>query len=188
MEEQELSRRCAAGDNAARELLYEQFSGRLFSICLRYMGDPPAAEDLLHDVFLKIFDSFGKFTWRGNGSLRAWMERVTVNAALEYLRKNPPAGRPVPLDGRTEPAGEMLLQEEPGGDEVDALPPEVLMRFIAELPYGYRTVFNLYVFENKSHREIAAVLGINEKSSSSQLLRAKRMLAGKIKAYVKERE
>ena len=55
MEEQELSRRCAAGDNAARELLYEQFSGRLFSICLRYMGDPPAAEDLLHDVFLKIF-------------------------------------------------------------------------------------------------------------------------------------
>ena len=183
MEERELSERCKKGDNVARKLLYEDFSGRLFSICLRYLGDYPAAEDLLHDVFLKIFRSFDKYTWRGNGSLRAWLERVTVNASLEYLRKNRTSIVPVPLDGEG-----LQEYESPDDSFVSRIPPGELMKFVMDLPYGYRTVFNLYVFEEKSHREIAQILGINEKSSSSQLFRAKRILAGKIKAYIKEQE
>ncbi len=88
MEELELSEQCRQGNNHARKELYEQYAGRMLGICLRYAGDRDTAQDLLHDSFIKIFDSFDKFTWRGEGSLRAWMERVVVNIALQYLRKN----------------------------------------------------------------------------------------------------
>ena len=84
MEEIELSEQCRLGNNRARKELYEQYAGRMLGICLRYTGDRDTAQDLLHDGFLKIFDSFDKFTWRGEGSLRAWMERVMVNTAKQY--------------------------------------------------------------------------------------------------------
>ena len=73
MEEIELSEQCRLGNNRARKELYEQYAGRMLGICLRYTGDRDTAQDLLHDGFLKIFDSFDKFTWRGEGSLRAWL-------------------------------------------------------------------------------------------------------------------
>ena len=87
MEEFELSEQCRLGNNRARKELYEHYGGRLLGVCLRYTGDRDTAQDLLHDGFIKIFSSFDKFTWRGEGSLRAWMERVMVNTALQYLRK-----------------------------------------------------------------------------------------------------
>lgn len=87
MEEQELAERCRQGDNLARKELYERYAGRMLSVCFRYAGDRETAQDLMHDGFLKLFDSFDKFTWRGEGSLRAWMERVMVNTVLQYLRK-----------------------------------------------------------------------------------------------------
>ena len=148
MEEQELAERCRQGDNLARKELYERYAGRMLSVCLRYAGDRETAQDLMHDGFLKLFDSFDKFTWRGEGSLRAWMERVMVNTVLQYL----------------------------------------LMQFISELPAGYRTVFNLYIFEEKSHKEIARLLGINEKSSASQLTRAKATLAAKVREWMKRND
>ena len=73
MEEIELSEQCRLGNNRARKELYEQYAGRMLGICLRYTGDRDTAQDLLHDGFLKIFDSFDKFIWRGEGSLRAWI-------------------------------------------------------------------------------------------------------------------
>ena len=76
--------------------------------------------------------------------------------------------------------------EEPEGSSIDAVPQKVLMQFISELPAGYRTVFNLYIFEEKSHKEIARLLGINEKSSASQLTRAKATLAAKVREWIKE--
>ena len=97
MEELELSEQCRLGNNQARKELYEQYAGRMLGICLRYTGDRDTAQDLLHDGFLKIFDSFDKFTWRGEGSLRAWMERVMVNTALQYLRKNDVINQSAPL-------------------------------------------------------------------------------------------
>ena len=98
MEELELSEQCRLGNNQARKELYEQYAGRMLGICLRYTGDRDTAQDLLHDGFLKIFDSFDKFTWRGEGSLRAWMERVMVNTALQYLRKNDVINQSAPLE------------------------------------------------------------------------------------------
>lgn len=180
MEEQELAERCRRGDNLARKELYEHYAGRMFGICLRYAGGRELAEDLMHDGFLKLFDSFDKFTWRGEGSLRAWMERVMVNTVLQYLRKNDVMHQSAALEDVPE------LYEEPDASAVDGIPQKVLMRFVSELPDGYRTVFNLYIFEEKSHKEIAGVLGINEKSSASQLTRAKAALATKVKEWMKK--
>lgn len=179
MEEQELAERCRQGDNLARKQLYERYGGRMFGICLRYVPDREVAQDLLHDGFLKIFDSFDKFTWRGDGSLRAWMERVMINTVLQYLRKADVLNQAAALENVPE------VYDEPDSSSIDVIPQKVLMRFINELPTGYRTVFNLYVFEEKSHKEIAQLLGINEKSSASQLARAKATLAAKVREWMK---
>ncbi|MCD8165011.1 MAG: sigma-70 family RNA polymerase sigma factor [Bacteroides sp.] len=180
MNELELAEGCRQGDNHARRLLYEQYVGRMLAICMRYLGDREAAQDLLHDGFIKIFDSFDKFTWRGEGSLRAWMEQVMINVVLQQLRKNDVLQQATNLDDSPQ------LYEEPDVSEVEAIPRKVLMQFISELPEGYRTVFNLYTIEEKSHKEIAAILGINEKSSASQLFRAKSALAKRVKEYFKQ--
>lgn len=178
MEEQELSVRCRQGDNRARKELYEQYAGRMLGICLRYAGDRDTAQDLMHDGFIKIYSSFDKFTYRGEGSIRAWMERVMVNTALQFLRKNDVMNQAMELDEVPETV------EEPDASAVEAIPQTVLMQFIRELPDGYRTVFNLYTFEDKSHREIAQELGINEKSSASQLFRAKNALAKRVREWL----
>lgn len=179
MEEQELADRCRQGDNLARKELYESYAGRMLSVCLRYAGDRETAEDLMHDGFLKLFDSFDKFTYRGEGSLRAWMERVMVNTVLQYLRKKDVMNQSTVLDNEPE------AYEAPEDSTVDAIPQKVLMQFISELPVGYRTVFNLYIFGEKPHKEIAQILGINEKSSASQLTRAKAALATKVREWMK---
>lgn len=167
MNELELSERCRQGDNRARKELYEQYAGRMLGVCLRYAGDRDMAQDLVHDGFLKIFDSFDKFTWRGEGSLRAWMERGNGEYGFTVLEKDDVMNQTTALDEVPE------TYEEPDASAVEAIPQKVLMQFINELPAGYRTVFNLYTFEDKSHKEIAQMLGINEKSSASQLFAQK---------------
>ena len=179
MEEQILAEGCRKGDDMARKELYDRYAGRLLSICMRYAGDRATAEDLLHDAFLKIYGAFDRFTYRGTGSLRAWIERITVNVALEWLRSRNKLSMTVLDDGRQLPD-----IPEPDPSEVARIPRDVLMGFVSELPDGYRTVFNLYCIEEYSHRDIARMLGINEKSSSSQLFRARAMLARRIRAYL----
>ena len=179
MGEEELALQCKQANNRARKQLYEQYGGLLMAICLRYTGDKEAAEDVLHDGFIRIFQSIGQFSYQGEGSLRAWMERVMVNTVLQYLRKNDVMSQSTALDDVLE------TYEEPDASAVDTIPQKVLMQFISELPAGYRTVFNLFVFEDKSHKEIARLLGINEKSSASQLVRAKAALAAKVKEWMK---
>ena len=179
MEERTLAEGCRNGDGAAQRELYDRYAGRLLAVCLRYAGDRATAEDLLHDAFLKIYGAFSKFEYRGAGSLRAWMERVTVNVALEWLRSRNKLSMTVLDEGRQLPD-----IPEPDPSEVARIPRDVLMGFVSELPDGYRTVFNLYCIEGYSHRDIAQMLGINEKSSSSQLFRARALLARRIGAYM----
>ncbi|WP_298073029.1 sigma-70 family RNA polymerase sigma factor [uncultured Bacteroides sp.] len=183
MEEKELAEQCRRGDNRARRELYERYAGRMLALCLRYSGNREVAEDLLHDGFLKLFSSFDKFTWRGEGSLRAWIERVMVNTALQYLRQNDVLNHSATLDDLP-----LEAYDEPEPEACETIPRQMLMQFIGRLPVGYRTVFNLYVMEGKSHKEIAAQLGINERSSASQLARAKASLAKQVKAWMKANE
>lgn len=170
-----LTRRLQRGDRGAQKELYDLHSAILMAIAVRYLGDRAQAEDLLHDTFIKIFASINKFKYRGEGSLKAWMSRIMVNAALERI-KSRDKERFVSLDLVP------LEAEEP--PSVEQVPQGVLLEFITELPAGYRTVFNLFCIDGYSHRQIAEELGINEKSSSSQLLRAKRLLMTKIKKYI----
>lgn len=178
MDETELSDRCRCQDNVARKEFYERYAGQMMAICYRYVGDRELAQDLLHDGFLKAFGSFDKFTYRGEGSLKAWLSRIMVNTSLEFLRKNDTLHQTLTL----EEIPDMISDEKP--EELERIPQRVLMDLIGELPAGYRTVFNLYVFEEKSHKEIAGILGINEKSSASQLFRAKALLAKKVTEYM----
>lgn len=186
MDEQILADGCRAGSDAARKELYDRYAGRLLAICMRYVGDRATAEDLMHDAFLKIFGAFDRFAYRGPGSLRAWIERITVNVALEWLRSRNRLDSVSLDEGRTAARlAETESEPEPGGAEVTKIPREVLLRFVGELPDGYRAVFNLYCIEGYSHRDIARLLGINEKSSSSQLSRARSLLAHKVREYLK---
>ncbi|BEG98260.1 RNA polymerase sigma factor [Bacteroides sedimenti] len=182
-DEFELVKGCRAGNNEARKGLYTLYSKRLLAVCYRYTGDMDVAHDILHDGFIKIFKSISKFDYRGNGSLGLWMGRIMANLSLDYLQ-------------RKKKMQELIVQEEELPDVIDlpekelyeGISDEQLMLFVTELPAGYRTVFNLYVFEEKTHKEIAAMLSINEHSSTSQLYRAKCMLAKRIKEYISNEE
>lgn len=178
--EQILVEKIAGGDRVAQQELYTLYAGRLLAISTRYVGRRDVAEDNLHDAFVKIFRSFASFNYRGEGSLRAWMDRITINCALEWLRRE----RRFDFVSNEEETLSLQAVEEPNVEEVSMVSQELLLRFVSELPDGYRTIFNLFCVEGYSHREIADELGINERSSSSQLLRAKRALGCKIKDYL----
>lgn len=180
MEEKELSLQCAKGDAVARKILYERYSEHLYGICLRYSADRQGAQDLLHDSFIKIYSNIGKFTYRGKGSLKGWISKLTVNLALEYIRRE--------IKIKKTELPQNIVEEIPPESFSDGIPVKKLIEFIEGLPPGYRAVFNLYVFEELPHKEIARRLGINERSSSSQLLRAKTAIAKKIDNYLKESE
>lgn len=181
MTETELADRCKKGDNLARKELYERFAERMLCLCYRYAGDEETAHDLLHDGFFKVYSSISSFTYRGEGSLRAWLSRVFTNISLEYLRRKDLLREGLPIDELND------LPDEPEPD-ANILSMDLLMGFVAELPPGYRTVFNLFVFERWSHKEIANSLHINEASSASQLNRARRMLITRIKEELKKTE
>lgn len=158
-------------------LLYDRYIGYLTAVCSRYVVDSAAVKDILQDAFVKVFSKLDGFEYRGEGSLKAWMSRIVVNDSLKSLRG---AGRLKYVDE---------LPDTEGDGEIEGVP-DVPVRELAEmiksLPDGYRTVFNLFVFEKKSHREIAGLLGIKEDSSASQFFRARAMLAKKIKDYWKK--
>ena len=116
---------------------------------------------MMHDGFMQIFKSLHTFTDRGEGSLRAWMDKVMVNTCLQYLRKRDILRESASMEYAG--AGTAHLQNTDELEQAAAsIPLDVLQRFISELPVGYRTVFNLYVFEGLSHKEIAEQLGIKE--------------------------
>lgn len=172
----ELIEGCRAGKDSARKELYTLYSKRMLAVCYRYTGDMDAAHDVMHDGFVKIFT---RFTFRGECTLVTWITRVMVTQAIDYLRKRHRFSQLVVNDGQfPDVQDEVSIAE--GGSRLSE---EVLMAFVAELPDGCRTVFNLYVFEEKSHKEIAEILHIKEHSSTSQLHRAKCMLAKRIKEY-----
>lgn len=176
-EEKEI-RQIGQGDAAAMKSLYDTHIGYLTAVCSRYIIDEDDLKDVLQDSFIKIFTSIDKFEYRGKGSVRAWLTRIVVNEALTFLKKKER------LDVVHTEWG-LPEQDDTGSEDAtslaDQVSPEQVQELIRQLPPGYRTVFNLYVFENKSHREIAKILNIKENTSASQLHKAKSMLAKKIK-------
>ncbi len=179
--EQELVEGCRRGDDAARRQLYERYAGKMMAICMRYMGNREEAEDLLHDGYIKLYGSFDKFEWQGEGTLPAWMARVMANLALQRLRNNDVMSQSIELENTAELRDDVDRPDE--GPDIETIPKKVLMQFIEELPPGYRAVFNMHVFEGKNHIEIGKELGINNKSSASQLVRARAILKERVNEW-----
>ena len=178
LSERELLRLVRSGDPTGTRALYERYVGYLTAVCSRYVPDRAAVKDILQDAFISIFTRIADFEFRGEGSLRAWMTRIVVNAALKSLRGS----------GRLSYVEEIPDREQEDLETLPQVPPAILADMIKALPDGYRTVFNLFVFEKKSHKEIAELLGIKENSSASQFFRARALLARQIKDYLKHYE
>ena len=179
MEEQELALRCARMDKSAQRELYLQYRSRIHALCRRYAEDPADAEDMMQDAFIKIFKVIKNFKWTRPGSLYSWMSRVSINLAFDTARRRRRlAEQLVDVDSLGED-----IQEEPAYDESASVPSDVLNTMIESLPEGYRTIFRLYCIDGLSHREIADLLGIKEKSSSASLSRARAMLAEAVRQY-----
>lgn len=162
---------------AGMKALYAKHVGGLTALCSRYLADSDDVKDIMQEVFIKAFTQRQSFAYKGEGSLKAWLSRITVNMSINFLKA---AGRiPVVRDDRI--TGNIV--EDDTDTDADGIPPGALQEMIESLPDGYRTVLNLYVFENKSHKEIAETLNIKPTSSASQLFHAKAMMAKKISEY-----
>lgn len=175
-EEERWLRKALDGDNTATEWIYRKHVRYLSALCSRYITEDEDIKDVLQESFIKIFTSLDSFKYRGEGALKAWMAKITLNETLKFVRNN----SCLPIDSIDDKDTNIA-----DGDsmETEDIPTDVLHQFIRELPDGYRTVFNLYVIDDKSHKEIAQLLGIKENTSASQLHKAKSMLAQKIKHY-----
>ena len=174
-EEQRLVKRLQEGDKTAAREFYTRYGGSLAGVCVRYIADEEDVKDVIQNALVHIFSHITDFKYRGNGSLEAWVVRIAVNESLKFLR--------------TKVQYELLqpdydvIDDSEDDPSVRDIPPDILREMLNRLPTGYRTVLNLYVFEGKSHQEIARLLGIKKDSSASQLLRAKSMLAQMIRKY-----
>ena len=176
--ELEIIKLVRSGDSSGMRCLYERYAGYLTAVCSRYVVDRSAVKDILQEAFIKIFKGLDSFDYRGEGSLKAWVTRIVVNDSLKALRAS----------SRLSFVDDIPDEPEEDVQSMPEVPAKVVQEMIKALPDGYRTVFNLFVFEKKSHREIASLLGIKEDSSASQFFRARAMLAKSIKAYWKEHE
>lgn len=170
IQENDLIQGCLAGDRRMQEELYNRFSPKMYAVCLRYATDADEAQDLLQEGFIKIFKNLDKF--RHEGSFEGWMRRVFVNTSIENYRKR--------VNVNTITERDEVRIEDSSWNALDHLGEKDIVQLIQELSPGYRTVFNMYVVEGYSHKEIADLLGITEGTSKSQLARAKGILQKKV--------
>ena len=167
MNEKDLIDGCIRENRKCQQEVFRRYAGKMLAVCRRYTRHRMEAEDVLQDAFIKVFDNIDNFQFKG--SFEAWIRRIVINTALKnYQRKR--------------------FQQERMGLEMEAidlpiepsifahLHEEALLELIAQLPDGYRVVFNLYAIEGYSHKEIAEMLSIKESTSRTQLLKARKWL------------
>lgn len=179
IEDIELAKKCARGDDKARKELYTRYAGSLYALCVRYVGDRELARDLMHDSMIKVFDTIGKY--KPTGSLKSWVSRVTVNLVIDHIRKSRKF-QTVSLDEKQERI------PEPDKEEIRLVPKEELMKMLTRLPDTKRVIFNMFCVEGYSHKDIAAMLGIKEKTSSSLLFKARMQLADEVREYIRRND
>lgn len=166
-----LIKKCANNDRKAQEEIYQLFAGKLYSVCLKYSKSKEEAEDNFQDGFVTIFNKIDQFNFQG--SFEGWLKRIMINTVLmKYRNKN---------------VLTIVTEEIPEQVEVDIddedVSLEFLLNLIHELPERYRMVFNLYVLDDYSHKEIAELLQIAEGTSKSNLARARAILKQKIEIH-----
>ncbi len=163
---------CRKQDRICQRYLFDRWSEPMLMLCMRYVKNLPDAEELMLNGFYGFFNSIDRFVFSGDASITAWLKKIMVNECLMFLRRK----------------GELKLVEEKYAEDLatndtftDKMGADEIFRLVVALPPGYRAVFNLYVIEGYGHKEIAAMLGVSEGTSKSQLSKAKLMLQEKIK-------
>ena len=176
MTEMELIKGCIQEKKACQRELFARFSGKMMSVCMRYARNRAEAEDILQEGFIRVFDNISKF--RFQGSFEGWVRRIMVNSALKFYSKKAFKQEFPGIESYHEQSTDPVIYSQ--------LSEQELLNMVAELPDGYRLVFNLYIIEGYSHKEIGKMLKIGESTSRSQLTKARKMLQQKVLASVEK--
>lgn len=176
--ENDLIQGCIQGDRKMQRALYERFAPKMYGVCLRYASNAEEAEDILQEGFIKVFKKISSY--RGEGSFEGWIRRIFVNTAIEYYRKKTYL-QPITEHEENTVEGNLL-------SVLDNLAEKDIIKLVQQLSPGYRTVFNMYVVEGYTHKQIAELLGISEGTSKSQLSRAKQILQDMVRTYIEKRK
>lgn len=176
--ESDLIKGCIDGNRRMQEELYKRFSPKMYAVCLRYATNADEAQDILQDGFIKVFKKLDSY--RGDGSFEGWVRRIFVNTAIEYFRRKKYL-QPVTEKEENTIEGKYV-------SALDDLAEKDILNLITQLSPGYKTVFNMYVVEGYSHKEIGDMLGISEGTSKSQLSRAKAILQDLVRQHIEDRQ
>jgi RNA polymerase sigma factor (sigma-70 family) len=176
--ESDLIQGCIEGNRRMQEELYSRFSPKMYAVCLRYAGNADDAQDILQDGFIKVYKNLARF--RGEGSFEGWIRRIFVNTSIEHLRRKTYLKPIAEKEENTIPLKEKSV--------LDNLGEKDILKLVKQLSPGYRTVFNLYVVEGYTHKEIGDILSISEGTSKSQLARARIILQDMVNTFLEERE
>jgi RNA polymerase sigma-70 factor (ECF subfamily) len=176
--EADLIEGCIRGDRKMQYELYERFAPKMFGVCLRYASNNEEAEDILQEGFIKVFKKIGSY--RSEGSFEGWIRRIFVNTAIEHFRRKTHL-QPITEKEESTVEGKYL-------SVLDTLAEKDIVQLVQQLSPGYRTVFNMYVIEGYSHKQIAEELGISEGTSKSQLSRAKQILQELVQKHIEKRK
>lgn len=177
IDEKSLARSCSEHNRKAEDELYTRYAGRIYALCLRYCDNQDDAKDLMQEAFIKALDNISSFTYRGEGSLYAWLRRIAVNMAINRIKSR--KFKFIPIDMFKGNA-----VDDPPDESASLVPERVLLKMISELPEMKRSVFNMFCIDEYSHSEIARELGITEKGSASILSKAKTLLRERIREYI----
>ncbi|MBX3253428.1 MAG: RNA polymerase sigma factor [Chitinophagaceae bacterium] len=171
---QQLVKDCLKGKVLAQQKLYELFAEQMLPVCYRYTKSLADAEDVLQEGFIKVFKYLHQY--RSEGELGAWIRRIMVNTAINYLKQNSKYQYDLSF---TEVTLHPVSEDNP---QVNMQAKE-LANLVRQLPTGYQTVFNMHAVEGYSHVEIGEILGINEGTSRSQYMRARNLLINWIEKH-----
>jgi RNA polymerase sigma-70 factor, ECF subfamily len=169
---QELIRSCLEGDKRSQQIIYKMFFGKMKAVCLRYTNDADEAMDVLQEGFVKVFQNMGRYT--GTGSFEGWVRRIMVNMAIDQFRKQKHDPVSMGESRRIEELSDTIEDEEIEGVVDYDFKPNQIIEAMQQLSPAYRTVFNLYVFENYTHQDISDALGISVGTSKSNYAKARR--------------
>ena len=161
---------CLQNDRRSQEQLFKLFYGKMLPVCIRYVSDRDTAQEVLQEGFIKVFEKLGAFDHKG--SFEGWIRRIVANTAIDAIRKSKKDPYRTDNDNDFKIGAEDLMVDREEMETLD-LKAEVAMEAVQKLSPAYRAVFNLYVLEEYSHKEIGAILGISEGTSKSNLAKAK---------------
>ncbi len=175
LSEKEIIEGCKRGKRKAQQELYNRYCGSMLGVAMRYSRNVSEAEDALQEAFIRIYKYIKTFEGQREGSLSAWIKTIVVNTTLSYNRNNKKHQLTEDVDDVPigfEDEGYFFDEEERETQDMQ----QRILNALQKLPAGYRTVFNLYVMEGYTHKEIAEILEISENTSKSQLSKARRFL------------